>query len=1110
MKRMLFNATHQEELRVAIVDGQKLIDLDIESAGREQRKGNIYKGVITRIEPGLEACFVNYGEERHGFLPFKEIARTYFKEGVDVRTARIQDALHEGQELIIQVEKEERGNKGAALTTFISLAGRYLVLMPNNPRGGGVSRRVEGEDRQELREAMEQLNTPQGMSIIARTAGIGRSVEELQWDLSYLLQLWNAIDGAARENKAPILIYLESSLVIRAIRDYYSPEIGEILIDTSDIFEQATAFMSVVMPDNVQRVKFYHDDIPLFSRFQIEHLIETAYSRTVQLPSGGSVVIDHTEALVAIDVNSARATRGSDIEETALRTNLEAADEVARQLRLRDLGGLIVIDFIDMEDNKNQRAVEQRVRDALHFDRARVQMGKISRFGLMELSRQRLRPALNEGSHVTCPRCTGTGVIRDAESSALHVLRLLQEEAMKEGTAALHAQVPVDVATFLLNEKRNDISKIESRLKVNLVLIPNKALETPHHHIERLRHDDPRLDDSKSSFDLVSEAEQPSTWAPARAQDAKPRPEALVKSITHAQPAPVHQPKVEAPQAGTAQPSLFKRLIGWLTGGDKPAPVAEPVTTPQADSATKRGRGGERGHGQRGDRNRRRERRPDGEVRKESNRSRPQQAGTDTAQAAQPVAPQAPQLLAETADTTTSNRGGRGRRGRGRGRRTDEHGKQQLENDAIAQNEQAVSPRADADRDVVSTSAAAGVVVADAAATTRSGARNDTASAAPAAHTDASMQQADVNAADATESRHPQAEGEDADQAEPERKRRRRRSRRGRRSGENTEGLALDGNATHEDSGDIPASETPVRAAQADSNVPAQVETRASSDASTQTAPAAEAVNDPVPAEQPAQVATAAPAEAVSSRVAAPAAAASTNAHAQAVETAVATPAAEPVEPVASEPVAELPVTTDTPATTQVETTAPAEDRRPAEAPQAVIPQEPEAPVASPEAAAPAAEPVAEPVETAATEPDAEPVVELAEQPVAESAEEPIIEAAVEPVVETTAEAAVEPVAEPVGQATVAKAEVLPETTVDEKQELAAADTAVTPESLNGVAPASQIKDNLESAGLQLIETRNVSQPVVAEEPPVRLGRPRKPRAAVASEPLQLVETQQD
>ncbi|PTN48619.1 ribonuclease E/G, partial [Achromobacter xylosoxidans] len=565
MKRMLFNATHQEELRVAIVDGQKLIDLDIETAGREQRKGNIYKGVITRIEPGLEACFVNYGEDRHGFLPFKEVARSYFKEGVDVRSARIQDALREGQELIVQVEKEERGNKGAALTTFISLAGRYLVLMPNNPRGGGVSRRVEGEDRQELRDTMEQLDLPQGMSIIARTAGIGRNVEELQWDLSYLLQLWTAIDGAARDNSAPILIYLESSLVIRAIRDYFSPEIGEILIDTDEIADQATAFMSVVMPDNVQRVKRYRDDIPLFSRFQIEHQIETAYSRTVTLPSGGAIVIDHTEALVSVDVNSARSTRGADIEETALRTNSEAADEVARQLRLRDLGGLIVIDFIDMEDSKNQRAVEQRLRDALHFDRARVQMGKISRFGLMELSRQRLRPALNEGSHITCPRCNGTGVIRDAESSALHVLRLLQEEAMKENTAAVHAQVPVDVATYLLNEKRADITKMEARLKVNLMLIPNKHLETPHHHIERLRHDDPRLEELKTSFELVEAPATDAPWQP-REHEIKSRPEALVKGITPSQPAPVSTPAPAAPAPARAATGglggLFKRLFG--------------------------------------------------------------------------------------------------------------------------------------------------------------------------------------------------------------------------------------------------------------------------------------------------------------------------------------------------------------------------------------------------------------------------------------------------------------------------------------------------------------------------------------------------------------------
>jgi len=481
VKRMLFNATQAEELRVAIVEGQKLIDLDIESASKEQRKSNIYKGVITRIEPSLEAAFVDYGTERHGFLPFKEVGRVYFKQGVDVGRARIQDALEEGQELIVQVEKDERGNKGAALTTFISLAGRYLVLMPNNPRGGGVSRRIEGEDRNELRDNMDRLTVPDGMSIIGRTAGIGRTFEELQWDLNYLLQLWHAIEDASTSQKGAFLIYQEGSLVIRAIRDYFQPDIGEILIDTDAIFEQAQQFMAHVMPDNVSRVKRYHDDVPLFSRFQIEHQIETAYSRQVSLPSGGAVVIDHTEALVSIDVNSARATKGHDIEETAFRTNCEAADELARQLRLRDLGGLIVIDFIDMENQRNQREVENRLRDALRYDRARVQTGKISRFGLMELSRQRLRPSLGETAHQPCPRCGGTGFIRGIESTALHILRIIQEEAMKENSAAIHAQVPVDVATFLLNEKRTDIHAIEARMKVNVVLIPNIHLETPNY-----------------------------------------------------------------------------------------------------------------------------------------------------------------------------------------------------------------------------------------------------------------------------------------------------------------------------------------------------------------------------------------------------------------------------------------------------------------------------------------------------------------------------------------------------------------------------------------------------------------------------------------------------
>ncbi len=581
MKRMLFNATQQEELRVAIVNGQKLIDIDIETTGRELRKSNIYKGVITRIEPSLEACFVNYGEERHGFLPFKEVARGYFKEGIDVRSASIKDALREGQEIMVQVEKEERGNKGAALTTFISLAGRYLVLMPNNPRGGGVSRRVEGEERQELRETMDKLDLPTGMSVIARTAGIGRNVDELQWDLNYLMQLWTAIDGAGKSSAGAFLIYQESSLVIRAIRDYFQPDIGEILIDTDDIYEQAQQFMSHVMPDMVHRVKRYSDDVPLFSRFQIEHQIETAYSRTVPLPSGGAIVIDHTEALVSVDVNSARSTRGSDIETTAFNTNCEAAEEVARQLRLRDLGGLIVIDFIDMENAKNQREVETRLKDSLRYDRARVQMGKISRFGLMELSRQRLRPSLSEGSHVTCPRCNGTAHIRDTESSALQVLRIIQEEAMKENSAAIHVQVPVDVAAFLLNEKRGEILKIETRHRVTVILIPNTHLETPHYKLDRLKHDDPRLEEIHASYAMAEQADTDIGYSKSQKEEVKPRQEAMVKSIT---PDTAPERKEITPSAApaliAAQPAsegFFAKLFSFFFSKPAEAVVVVPV-----------------------------------------------------------------------------------------------------------------------------------------------------------------------------------------------------------------------------------------------------------------------------------------------------------------------------------------------------------------------------------------------------------------------------------------------------------------------------------------------------------------------------------------------------
>jgi len=608
MKRMLFNATHAEELRVAIVDGQKLIDLDIETAGKEQRKSNIYKGIITRIEPSLEAAFVDYGNERHGFLPFKEVSRSFFRDpDADPARVTIKEALREGQELIVQVDKDERGNKGAALTTFISLAGRYLVLMPNNPRGGGVSRRVEGEERNELRDTINQLEVPQGMSIIARTAGIGRSVEELNWDLNYLMQLWRAIETAAKQQGGAYLIYQEGSLVIRAIRDYFHEEIGEILIDTESIFDQARQFMGHVMPQNVNRVKMYHDDVPLFSRFQIEHQIETAYSRQVPLPSGGAVVIDHTEAMVTIDVNSAKSTRGADIEETALRTNLEAADEIARQLRLRDLGGLVVIDFIDMESSRNQRDVENRLRDALKYDRARVQTGKISRFGLLELSRQRLQTSLGETSHIACPRCHGTGHIRSIESSALHVMRILQEEAMKENTAAIHAQVPVDVATYLLNEKRNEFHSIETRLKVNVLLIPNVNLVTPNYTVTRLRHDELNQNDvTQPSYRMVDapvEAESPA----AAAQRPEPqRPQAAVQGITPTQPAPAPVVREEQPVAAVA-PSIFEKILGWLTR--KPEVKPEPPKARPRDQQTRRPhgeqqrdhRGGRGGRGGRSD-----------------------------------------------------------------------------------------------------------------------------------------------------------------------------------------------------------------------------------------------------------------------------------------------------------------------------------------------------------------------------------------------------------------------------------------------------------------------------------------------------------------------------
>ncbi|GMR06461.1 MAG: Rne/Rng family ribonuclease [Gammaproteobacteria bacterium] len=573
MKRMLFNATHSEELRVAIVDGQRLIDLDIESASFQQKKSNIYKGKVTRVESSLEACFVDYGAVRQGFLPMKEISRRFFtgdKKNAPISQTRIQDVIKEGQELVVQVEKEERGNKGAALTTFISLAGRYLVLMPNNPKGGGISRRIEGEKRSELRKVMNELDVSTNHALIARTAGIGKSLEGMQWDLDYLMQLWQAIDKASGERPAPFLIYQESNLVVRAMRDYLRSDITEILIDNAEVYGRAKRFMEQVMPQNLARLKLYEDTVPLFSRFQIEHQIESAFSRSVQMSSGGSLVIDHTEALVSIDVNSARATKGSDIEETALQTNLEAADEVARQLRMRDLGGLIVIDFIDMTSHKNQRNVENRLNEALESDRARIQTGRISRFGMMEMSRQRIRPSLGESNHQVCPRCEGTGQIRGVQSSSLSILRIIQEEALKENTEMVHAYLPIESATFLLNEKRHEITGIENRLGTRIQIIPTASLDTPHYKIERLRSED--LDDTgeKPSYKLqIEEIKNESPVPGNQPQPAAEKPAVSTEFHSTSAPPPSAAPAQSAAANGSEERGWFTGLVKKLFSGSE-------------------------------------------------------------------------------------------------------------------------------------------------------------------------------------------------------------------------------------------------------------------------------------------------------------------------------------------------------------------------------------------------------------------------------------------------------------------------------------------------------------------------------------------------------------
>ncbi|KAA2160137.1 ribonuclease E [Escherichia coli] len=704
MKRMLINATQQEELRVALVDGQRLYDLDIESPGHEQKKANIYKGKITRIEPSLEAAFVDYGAERHGFLPLKEIAREYFPANYSAHgRPNIKDVLREGQEVIVQIDKEERGNKGAALTTFISLAGSYLVLMPNNPRAGGISRRIEGDDRTELKEALASLELPEGMGLIVRTAGVGKSAEALQWDLSFRLKHWEAIKKAAESRPAPFLIHQESNVIVRAFRDYLRQDIGEILIDNPKVLELARQHIAALgRPDFSSKIKLYTGEIPLFSHYQIESQIESAFQREVRLPSGGSIVIDSTEALTAIDINSARATRGGDIEETAFNTNLEAADEIARQLRLRDLGGLIVIDFIDMTPVRHQRAVENRLREAVRQDRARIQISHISRFGLLEMSRQRLSPSLGESSHHVCPRCSGTGTVRDNESLSLSILRLIEEEALKENTQEVHAIVPVPIASYLLNEKRSAVNAIETRQDgVRCVIVPNDQMETPHYHVLRVRKGEetptlsymlPKLHEEAMALPSEEEfAERKRPEQPALATFAMPD---VPPAPTPAEPAaPVVAP---APKAATAtpaspaQPGLLSRFFGALkalfSGGEETKPAEQPAPKAEAKPERQQDRRKPRQNNRR-DRNERRDtrsERTEGSDNREENRRNRRQAQQQTVETRES---RQQAEVTEKARTTDEQQAPRRERSR---RRNDDKRQAQQEAKALNVEEQSV------------------------------------------------------------------------------------------------------------------------------------------------------------------------------------------------------------------------------------------------------------------------------------------------------------------------------------------------------------------------------------------------------------------------------------
>ncbi len=704
MKRILINAVQKEEIRVAMVDGQQLYDLDIEIPSQEQKKANVYKGKITRVEPSLEAAFVDYGAERHGFLPFKEISRNYFSEEALKAQGRpdIKTAISEGQEVVVQVDKEERGNKGAALTTFISLAGRFLVLMPNNPRAGGVSRRIEGEDRNIIRESLSQLDIPSGMGLIVRTAGVGRSTEELQWDLEYLLQLWSSIEKAASERPAPFLVYQESNVIVRALRDYFRSDITEVLIDSEKVYNTARQFVEQVMPERLNKLKRYSDPVPLFNRFQIENQIESAYRREVQLPSGGAIVVDHTEALISIDINSARATRGGDIEETALNTNLEAADEIARQLRLRDLGGLIVIDFIDMLSTRNQREVENRLREAVKIDRARVQIGRISRFGLLEMSRQRLKPSLGESTQIVCPRCSGHGTIRTVESLALSLIRVMEEEALKDSTARVDVHVPVDVATYMLNEKRKAINEIEQQTGIKMVIIGNTTLETPQYRVDRIRVSEIDEAGVVASYKQVVDAGE--NYNPADFKEKVIQPEQpAVTAIAPARPAPL--PAVQ-PSGG-----FLTKIVSLFTGDDSKAEAREKKAVeqrkkPDARRTTGGGRGGRgKGQAQAGQQRRRSGGRKTTQGQKGAQRSDQQSKQKSAAQTGQQGGKtQKPAEVPTTAkdsrekEQSTENkprsrgrRGGRGRRGSGKQRQAEATQANESKNQPVAEKQSEAS-----------------------------------------------------------------------------------------------------------------------------------------------------------------------------------------------------------------------------------------------------------------------------------------------------------------------------------------------------------------------------------------------------------------------------------